>query len=336
MKYSIIIPAYKANNTIGLCVKSIVAQAEDTEIIIVSDDRDEAAFEELKQSVHEAVKQYDNVLIKLIRNKRTPGVSGARNTGLEQATGSYVWFVDSDDQPCDNWIEIWNEAVNLNGEVSIAGFQEIRNHRVHAERKCIGSREPISQHEFVREYLEKMQLEWLINPVWNKLFQRDFLREHHIVFPENGSMGEDLCFCLETIHNAKRVGLMPGMIYRYMNDIEEPSSCSYFHKDAIDMTFLAWQREREIYQNVGENIPETISTNYKENVEAYIADLMIDQHGTWKEMAEILTRAKSLDLVEEMNLKMLYQKYWKYKYVHFRKIASKIKHYNMKNSKTPN
>lgn len=90
-KISVIIPTYNSENTILRCIKSIQSQTyNNLEIIIVNDgskDNTERIVNELKRI---------DSRIKLI-SISNGGVSHARNTGIENATGEYITFVDSDD-----------------------------------------------------------------------------------------------------------------------------------------------------------------------------------------------------------------------------------------------
>lgn len=89
MKFTIIIPVYNKADTIAAAVKSIYAQTiYDYEIIVVDDgsnDVPESALAELKSSRLRFIRQENG------------GVSAARNTGLSNAHGDYVCFLDADD-----------------------------------------------------------------------------------------------------------------------------------------------------------------------------------------------------------------------------------------------
>ena len=89
---SFIIPAYNAGKTIGRTIKSIVSQegtSMDYEVIVVDDGSDD----DLRERVEEFK---ENKRIKYFY-KDNNGVSDARNYGVNQASGEYIIFVDSDD-----------------------------------------------------------------------------------------------------------------------------------------------------------------------------------------------------------------------------------------------
>lgn len=89
---SIIIPLFNAVRFIGQAVDSIFEQdVSNIEIIIIDDASIDGSFELVNQlAKHES-------RIRIHKNQRTKGVSGARNTGLDLASGDYIGFLDADD-----------------------------------------------------------------------------------------------------------------------------------------------------------------------------------------------------------------------------------------------
>ncbi len=91
MKVSIIVPVYNIEKYLGRCIESIVSQSyKDLEIILVDDgstDNSGVMCEE-----------YKNIDSRIsVIHKKNGGLSSARNEGIEKSTGSYVFFLDSDD-----------------------------------------------------------------------------------------------------------------------------------------------------------------------------------------------------------------------------------------------
>lgn len=88
---SIIVPVYNVEKYLKACIDSIlVQQLEDYEIILVNDGSTDASGE----ICNEYAQKYEK--IKVIHQKNG-GLSSARNTGIDNATGKYIGFVDSDD-----------------------------------------------------------------------------------------------------------------------------------------------------------------------------------------------------------------------------------------------
>ncbi len=98
MKFSVIIPVYNKAATICAAVESVYAQSEkDYEIIIVDDGSTDEA--------DKALLSLSRAEFRLIRQKNG-GVSVARNTGIENATGEYICFLDADDLWLPNHLEV--------------------------------------------------------------------------------------------------------------------------------------------------------------------------------------------------------------------------------------
>ena len=111
------IPIYNVKNYLAKCVDSILNQTyKNLEIILVNDgstDGSEIICEELKKK---------DKRIRII-NQKNGGLSSARNTGIRNANGKYIQFVDSDD-----WIdyecieELHNCIYKDNSDISICGI----------------------------------------------------------------------------------------------------------------------------------------------------------------------------------------------------------------------
>ncbi|MDY4218226.1 MAG: glycosyltransferase [Prevotella sp.] len=91
-KISFIIPLYNAEKYITKCLDSIISANlnDDYEIIVVDDNSTDKGAEIVKKYC-----QKDNTIQYIFQQNQ--GSSVARNTGIERATGDYIWFVDSDD-----------------------------------------------------------------------------------------------------------------------------------------------------------------------------------------------------------------------------------------------
>lgn len=92
MKVSIIIPVYNVEKYIEECVESVINQSyTDIEVILVDDGSPDNC-----PSICDSFKQKDNRIV--VIHKKNGGLSSARNTGLREAHGEFVYFLDSDDK----------------------------------------------------------------------------------------------------------------------------------------------------------------------------------------------------------------------------------------------
>lgn len=105
MKASIIIPVYNAKKFLRQCIDSVISQTfKDWEVILVDDCSTDNTLEEIQSIIN--VNANGNVNISLLRQERNQGPSAARNRGIREAKGEYVFFLDADDTITPNCIEL--------------------------------------------------------------------------------------------------------------------------------------------------------------------------------------------------------------------------------------
>ena len=110
MKISVIIPIYNVEHFIGRCVKTLMEQTlDDVEFIFVND----ATTDNSMSVLNKTLKSYPNRLhqVKIINHNDNKGLPAARNTGLNVASGKYIFHCDSDDylEP-DILLNLYEEA----------------------------------------------------------------------------------------------------------------------------------------------------------------------------------------------------------------------------------
>ena len=93
MKVSIIIPVHNVAPYVEECIQSVLRQDyKNLEIIII----DDCGMDNSMELVEELVKNSSRDIV-ILRHDYNKGLSAARNTGIKQATGDYIFFLDSDD-----------------------------------------------------------------------------------------------------------------------------------------------------------------------------------------------------------------------------------------------
>lgn len=119
---SVIVPIYNVELYLERCIKSIINQTyRNLEIILV----DDGSPDRCPQICDEWCAKDERV--KVI-HKDNAGLGMARNTGIEHATGEYVYFVDSDDYIDNDTIEqVLNCAVKYSAEIVLFGRKRVNN-----------------------------------------------------------------------------------------------------------------------------------------------------------------------------------------------------------------
>lgn len=225
---SIIVPFYNVECYIEQCVRSLYDQDipyEQYEVICVDDcsnDGSRAIVERLQQ-------EYPT--LKICNHTKNKRQGGARNTGLNEATGQYIWFVDGDDYLCPNTLAQlieWAAKRNLD----ILQFEYAR--KIDAPPKNYNVTEAITDGE---TYLFKdLDPRWYdrVSGPWQQLVRRRFLIEEQIAFVEEVQF-EDTDYMLRAFLLAKKVQYVPirGYIYR-----ENHSSTTLTY---VSPQKIAWQ-----------------------------------------------------------------------------------------------
>ena len=115
-KISVVVPVYNVEKFLERCLNSIVNQTfKDIEIICVNDGSTDNS-----RKILDKYTNYSN--IKII-DQINAGLSEARNTGLLNAKGEYIAFIDSDDYIDPNFFEVlYNTAFEKNSDIECAGI----------------------------------------------------------------------------------------------------------------------------------------------------------------------------------------------------------------------
>lgn len=99
-----VLPVYKTQPYLKRCIDSLLCHTlENIEIRIVNDDSPDESEKLIKDCY---LKEKQNKSIKYIRHRYNKGLGVAGNTGLQNAQGKYVVFVDSDDWLEENCLQV--------------------------------------------------------------------------------------------------------------------------------------------------------------------------------------------------------------------------------------
>ena len=115
---SIVIPTFRRNIMLDRAIRSALAQTYEAIEVIVVDDNGNGTAE--CQYVQSLVKSIDDERLRLVCNKVNLGGAEARNVGIEQSRGSYVAFLDDDDEYLPTKIEKSIKKFNESRSKSLA------------------------------------------------------------------------------------------------------------------------------------------------------------------------------------------------------------------------
>lgn len=201
MRFSVVIPVYNVEDYLDDCLSNLQSQDyTDFEVICVNDGSTDGSREILSEWESQFSK------IKII-DRENGGLSAARNTGLQAATGDYVVFIDSDD-----WVEptmLSRLAEEAHGEDMICFA---------CRKSDSGATDTLIPEQndgwsyYNRHALEHREVPFVC--VWQRCYRREFLLKNGLHFRE-GILHEDNEFTPRACLNAKRIKVIPDVLYNY-------------------------------------------------------------------------------------------------------------------------
>lgn len=254
-KISIVVAVYNAEQTLKKCVDSLLNQTyENVEIILVNDCSTDNSLYICK----EYSKTYANV--KVVSNERNSSVSFTRNNGIDNSTGEYICFVDSDDYVEPNYLEVLYSNYKKYNTVPICGFvyHDEYNLTKPVTYSWSGNEGLVSLGEAF-----KLKSELYLTALWNKLFDRRLIVDKNIKFDTDISVGEDLRFSIEYFdkNNISEVYVLKKPLYHYMK-LSGNSLMSGFVDD--------FDREREsllLIKNLANKYKGNVDKEYEKAIE---------------------------------------------------------------------
>lgn len=203
---------YQVERYLAICLKSITDQTmtDGVECILVDDcGSDRSLF-----IAKDFIEHYQgNVLFRIVEREKNGGLSAARNSGIDVASGEYVYFLDSDDEITPDCLEIMWGLVEKYGKVNLVqgAFFE--------DEKYANSISNIKFPEFCtcQAEIKPFLLQYLgdIVGAQSRLINLSFLKEHHLYF-EEGIIHED--------------NLWTFFLSKYVRTMAYCDVCTYYHR----------------------------------------------------------------------------------------------------------
>lgn len=207
--FSIIVPVYNVEQYIRKCIESIQKQGfPNFELLLIDDgctDNSGLICDEYANG---------DSRIKVV-HKKNEGVSIARNTGINMATGSLITFIDSDDWIEDDYLQtIYDEM----GDSDILFFGSFW----HYEDGCTRTmcfKNSVYGNDMKRGMLLLLENDIKTNYLgftWNKVFRKDIIDENDVRFVERLSFSEDEVFTLDYCNHISHLKIIEKPLYHYL------------------------------------------------------------------------------------------------------------------------
>lgn len=208
---SIIIPIYNVEKYVRHCIQSILSQDINhslVELIIVNDCTLDNSMEIVKEIIGKYKTEDNGIMsIKILSHAKNRGVSASRNTGMKEASGEFVFFVDSDDYLFPDAIKnhLKYHKYYPEADIIIGNYYDEHNAKNNYNISC-----PVIVYDMNSLFVGKLTH----RTVWNNMVRRKLLTDSKIEFVE-GIYFEDDIFNYQLIPLLKTAMVIPEVTYFY-------------------------------------------------------------------------------------------------------------------------
>ncbi len=242
---SIIVPFKNAAPWIKRCADSLAEQDGDIEVIFVNDHSEDGS--------DDIVHEYEALFLQ-VDNQHAPGVSGARNTGLDYCHGDWICFLDADDEYAPTAINAINASIRMYSTAQIIQLNHVRVTASGTIPRMFNPRGKYDLHNMPRLWASSC----------NKVFAADLVKD--IRFIEGLNHGEDELFVLECMKRTRVLYNSEHVALYYHKDNPNSLSTTTSFDDLIgeqralltfmeqnrtdaDMCFAVKKRQQELWSN---------------------------------------------------------------------------------------
>ncbi len=242
VKVSILVPFFKVEKYVGRCVESLFTQTyQNIEYVFVNDCSPDKSMD----VINEYIEKYGVAeKCKIISHKKNQGISASRNDCLDNMTGDYFLFVDSDDYIDKDMIESLVEAaIKENADISGCGYiEEYADHSVEHPQKYTNDHD---------EMMRAITLLTIKGVMWKLLVRSTIVIDHcdEVRFIPDRNMVDDYLFCCQLFYYAKRFAGVNRCMYHWIQ--YNPNNYTHTTIFAVESQAAAIRKTEEFYREKG-------------------------------------------------------------------------------------
>jgi len=233
---SVIIPVYNAEPTLPANIDSLLKQTYTAlELIFVNDCSTDKSLSYIKKHAEQFIEK--EWLVHIVTHEENQGVACARNTGLEQAVGDFIYFLDADD-----YIE--PQGIKLLVQHAMAQQADIVGCNWYLE--FAQNKRKMNQASFASP-LEAIMgivqgtMRWNL---WLFLVKRSLYEKKQIRFSPGMNIGEDLQVMVKLFIEAKRVAFLNKPLYHYCQSNAQSLTKVYSERHIQELSYNVEEVEK--------------------------------------------------------------------------------------------
>ncbi len=222
IKFSVIVPTYGVGDYIGDALGCLMMQTYDNFEVIIVDDCSEDNSGEIARSF---IERDDRFIY--VRHENNQGVSAARNTGIERATGDYILFLDPDDLYERHLLNVVASTLSRNPvDLLVYSFTEdYKDSTGRTEyRKGVTLEDldydddMVTTNDAVTIHKLAMQMEeiTMLGYPWNKAYKASIIKNNNLHFQKIRHV-EDILFNCDFLDYTESMTILNDVLYHYRN-----------------------------------------------------------------------------------------------------------------------
>ena len=242
IKVSILVPFFKVEQYVGRCVESLFMQTYDNiEYIFVNDCSPDKSMD----VINGLIDKYDMASkCKIIVHEKNLGISASRNDCLDNMTGDYFLFIDSDDYIDQDMVELLVDAAQKeNADISGCGYvEEYVDHSIEHPQKYTNDH---------NEMMRAITLLTIKGVMWKLLVRSTIVTEHceEVRFIPDRNMVDDYLFCCQIFYYAQRFASVDRCMYHWIQ--YNPNNYTHTTIFAVESQAAAIRKTEEFYREKG-------------------------------------------------------------------------------------
>lgn len=294
---SIIIPCYNCEKWVLNTIDSLLIQDNKSfEVIFIDDGSKDMSLQVIQDKMKNSRLKYK------IISKKNEGVSVARNIGISQAVGEYIYFLDSDDYIESNFISRLNQIINEeNFDMVFFNYKNIINDT------CVYGRKKYQKFNIKQDSKEVLSDIFAYKFEYHMcafIVKNNIINDNSIRFVEGARYGEDHEFIIKCLVNSENVVVINDILFNYF--MRSDSVMHSFTLSRLDSIESAVRVKDYIYYYYSDE-------NIRELSKKYVADkimLNLMAYGSMKKNVE--NKCVEKKLLELIGKNKNYLKYFGY------------------------
>lgn len=265
VKLSIIIPVYNLEKYLMHTIRSIIQQKfKNCEILVIDDFSNDGTL-----GIINDLLKFDS-RIRVIRQSKNYGVSAARNIGIKEAKGEYLFFVDGDDYLSINALSMIIDRLKSKPDSLLINYNITDSKfRIISKKKLRFFEEQFPLQDVSGIYALGLLLEGKLSHwPFEAIVKRDMLIKNNVFFPENRNYGEDFATMYKVLFYSKKVSFLNNKIYNYVQRVD---SVSHNHK--VSDSYDYYKTVKEIDDFIDKRMP-----TYNNIKKSYLLPRLIDAY----------------------------------------------------------